>query len=112
MKVDMATYKAEFLSHYYEGRVRPRYAYAFGLIPWWARPASLAPGVANFFIQTPALPDIAKAAAGMARERRIPRFASRPSRTGSAGAASRRNGFWASDSSLKNHPARNNRVIL
>ena len=31
VNVDMATYKAEFLSHYWEGRVRPRYAYAFGL---------------------------------------------------------------------------------
>ncbi len=30
--VDMATYKAEFLSHYYEGRLRPRAAYAFGLV--------------------------------------------------------------------------------
>ncbi len=31
MNVDMATYKAEFLSHYYEGRLRPRAAYAMGL---------------------------------------------------------------------------------
>ena len=31
VNVDMATYKAEFLSHYWEGRVRPRHAYAFGL---------------------------------------------------------------------------------
>ena len=30
MNVDMATYKAEFLSHYYEGRLRPRHAYAMG----------------------------------------------------------------------------------
>ena len=37
MNVDMATYKAEFLSHYYEGRLRPRHAYAMGLIHWWAR---------------------------------------------------------------------------
>ena len=28
--VDLATYKAEFLSHYYEGRSRPLNAYAFG----------------------------------------------------------------------------------
>ena len=28
VQVDMATYKAEFLSHYYEGRLRPRHAYA------------------------------------------------------------------------------------
>ncbi len=34
MNVDMATYKAEFLSHYYEGRLRPRHAYAMGWIYW------------------------------------------------------------------------------
>jgi len=33
--VDMASYKAEFLAHYYAGRVRPRHAYAFGLIDRW-----------------------------------------------------------------------------
>ena len=44
MNVDMATYKAEFLSHYYEGRLRPRHAYAMGLIHWWARLASFARG--------------------------------------------------------------------
>ena len=37
VSVDMATYKAEFLSHYYEGRLRPIYAYAFGLIHVWSR---------------------------------------------------------------------------
>ena len=41
MNVDMATYKAEFLSHYYQGRLRPRHAYSMGLIYWWARLASL-----------------------------------------------------------------------
>ena len=35
--VDLATYKAEFLHHHYQGRLRPRAAYAMGLIPWWAR---------------------------------------------------------------------------
>ena len=32
VNVDMATYKAEFLSHYYQCRLRPVRAYAFGLI--------------------------------------------------------------------------------
>ncbi|HEU4616952.1 MAG TPA: FAD-binding and (Fe-S)-binding domain-containing protein, partial [Gammaproteobacteria bacterium] len=32
VNVDMATYKAEFSAHYYEGRLRPRAAYAFGWI--------------------------------------------------------------------------------
>jgi Fe-S oxidoreductase len=77
VNVDMATYKAEFLSHYYEGKVRPRSQYAFGLIYWWARLASHMPRLVNFVTQTPGLSSIAKAMAGMAQERQIPRFASR-----------------------------------
>jgi len=75
VNVDMATYKAEFLSHYFEDRVRPRSAYAFGLMHRWARLAALAPGVANFVTQTPGLRSVAKAVAGMAPQRSIPRFA-------------------------------------
>ena len=75
VNVDMATYKAEFLSHYWEGRVRPRYAYAFGLIDRWARLASIAPGFVNLFTQAPVLSAIAKQAAGMPLERQIPAFA-------------------------------------
>ncbi len=75
VNVDMATYKAEFLSHYYAGRFRPRHAYAMGWIYWWARLASLAPGLANFFSQTPVLRDIAKWAGGIAPQRRMPAFA-------------------------------------
>jgi len=73
--VDVATYKAEFLSHYHEGRVRPRSAYAFGNIDVWARLASHVPGVANLTTQLPVLRDIAKLVAGVARERNIPAFA-------------------------------------
>jgi FAD/FMN-containing dehydrogenase/Fe-S oxidoreductase len=75
MKVDMATYKAEFLSHYYAGKLRPRHAYAFGLIHWWARAASRAPRLANFVTHAPGLAALAKAAAGMAPRRRVPAFA-------------------------------------
>jgi Fe-S oxidoreductase len=75
VQVDMATYKAEFLSHYYEGALRPRSAYAFGLIRRWARAATVWPEAANFVTQTPLLRDLAKIAAGMPRERRIPAFA-------------------------------------
>ena len=73
--VDVATYKAEFLSHYYAGRRRPRSAYAFGNIDLWARLASNAPGLVNLTTQLPFLRDIAKLVAGMPRERRIPAFA-------------------------------------
>ncbi len=75
VNVDMATYKAEFLSHYYAGRLRPRHAYAFGWIHIWARLASLAPSLANLFTQTPGLSRIAKLLAGVHPKRRIPAFA-------------------------------------
>jgi Fe-S oxidoreductase len=75
VNVDMATYKAEFLSHYYDGHRRPVSAYAFGLMYRWARLASHMPRVANFFTQTPGLRSAAKAMVHMAPERRIPPFA-------------------------------------
>ncbi len=75
VNVDVATHKAEFLSHYYEGRLRPRSAYAFGLVDKWARLASIFPGLANLVTQTPGLSWLAKLAAGMPLARRIPAFA-------------------------------------
>jgi len=75
VNVDMATYKAEFLSHYYEERLRPMSAYSMGLITWWARLAALMPRVANAVTQTPGLSHVVKLLGGIAPERRIPRFA-------------------------------------
>ncbi len=72
VNVDMATYKAEFLSHYYEDRPRPRYAYAMGWIHRWARLASYFPGIANALGQT----SLAKRVAGIAPQREVPKFAS------------------------------------
>jgi FAD/FMN-containing dehydrogenase/Fe-S oxidoreductase len=73
--VDVATYKSEFLAHYYEGRRRPRTAYAFGNIDIWSRLASKAPGLFNLTTQLPLIRDIAKLVAGIPRERSIPAFA-------------------------------------
>ena len=75
VNVDMATLKSEFLSHYYEGKLRPRNAYAFGWIYWWSRLASLAPGLVNFFTQTPGFSYVSKALAGVTQKRQIPKFA-------------------------------------
>ncbi len=75
VSVDVATYKAEFLSHYYEGRVRPVSAYAFGHIDLWARLASNAPGLVNLTTQLPFLRDLAKMVAGIPAQRSIPAFA-------------------------------------
>jgi FAD/FMN-containing dehydrogenase/Fe-S oxidoreductase len=70
--VDMPTLKAEYLSHHYEGRLRPRAAYAFGLIDQAARLASKLPGLANAMTKTP----VFKAAAGIHQRRQVPQFAS------------------------------------
>ncbi|MBW8888194.1 MAG: FAD-binding protein [Fibrobacteres bacterium] len=75
MKVDMATYKAEFLSGHYRGRLRPRPAYSMGLIYWWARLAARVPGLANFVIETPGLSHMARALGGLTRKRSMPAFA-------------------------------------
>jgi FAD/FMN-containing dehydrogenase/Fe-S oxidoreductase len=75
VSVDVATYKAEFLSHYYEGRIRPLSAYAFGNIDLWAQLASNAPGMVNLATQLPFFRDIAKIVGGMPAQRRIPAFA-------------------------------------
>ncbi len=77
VNVDMATYKAEFLSHFYAGRLRPRAAYAMGLIPVWARLASRVPGLVNALLAAPVLGSVAKRAAGVDRRRSVPQFAAR-----------------------------------
>ena len=71
--VDMATYKAEFLSHYYQGRLRPLHAYAFGYIDRWSRLAMVAPHVASTLANT----GLAKRALGVAGKRDLPAFARR-----------------------------------
>jgi len=73
--VDMATYRAEFLSHYYAGQRRPIHAYAFGFINSWLRAGALAPSVANAFMQAPGLTQVVKRILHVASERRMPRLA-------------------------------------
>jgi FAD/FMN-containing dehydrogenase/Fe-S oxidoreductase len=71
VSVDMPTLKAEFLSRHYRGRLRPRAAYAFGLIDQAARVASKLPEVTNVLGRAPGF----KLAAGIHPERQIPQFA-------------------------------------
>ena len=76
VNVDIATYKSEFLAHYYETHRRPRTAFTFGLIPWLSRIAAIAPAAANLAAAT----SLAKLAAGISPHRAPPRFASRAER--------------------------------
>lgn len=78
---DMASYKAEFLSHYYETRRRPRQAMFMGRIGQWAPLASRFPWLTNFMTSTPPLARIGKWLAGVAQARTLPAFAPRPFRT-------------------------------
>ena len=76
VRVDMATYKAEFLSHYWKGRLRPRQAYALGLIAW--ERAARAPGCRGWptcCCTREPFATLGKALAGVARERTPPPFA-------------------------------------
>jgi Fe-S oxidoreductase len=82
VSVDMATYKAEFLSHYYQGRLRPMAAYTMGLIFIWNRIAVHMTGLVNFLTQTEPFARILKKIGGIAPERTIPKYARAPFRTG------------------------------
>ncbi|GAA4758728.1 FAD-binding and (Fe-S)-binding domain-containing protein [Actinomycetospora chibensis] len=80
--VDMATYKAEFLSRHYEGRARqrPRSHWSMGYLPRWLRLADAVPGLprlANALARRPALAAIAKRLGGIAPQRDIPPLAPR-----------------------------------
>jgi FAD/FMN-containing dehydrogenase/Fe-S oxidoreductase len=78
VSVDMASYKAEFLSHYYDGRLRPRSAYAMGLIHRWLPLASYAPRVLNAIAHAPLASSLIKAVAGISQHRSIPPVAREP----------------------------------
>ncbi|SEG95605.1 FAD/FMN-containing dehydrogenase [Actinacidiphila yanglinensis] len=72
--VDMATYKAEFLSHHYQGRLRPAAHYALGWLPVWARASRIAPGLVNATLRAPGISRLGKRLAGVA-DRDAPLFA-------------------------------------
>ncbi|WP_263168954.1 FAD-binding and (Fe-S)-binding domain-containing protein [Streptomyces sp. SCSIO ZS0520] len=72
--VDMATYKAEFLHHHYEGRLRPAAHYALGRLPRWLR---LVHGLrltrpVNALAAVGPLAALAKRLGGISAERALP----------------------------------------
>lgn len=81
VSVDMATWKAEFLAHYYEGRMHPLRHYVFGFMDRWACLASFAPSLANLAVRAPVLSEITSWLLGVAPRRELPHFAARDFRT-------------------------------
>ncbi|MFF4271076.1 FAD-binding and (Fe-S)-binding domain-containing protein [Streptomyces sp. NPDC001536] len=77
--VDMATYKAEFLHHHYEGRRRPAAHYAMGWLPVWLRAVARTrtARVVNALASVRPLAAVAKRLGGIAPERGIPRVATK-----------------------------------
>ena len=73
--VDIATYRSEFLAHYYETERRPLDAYAFGLIDKWAALGSLTPRAANFLLRAPGTNGIIRRLLHLAPQRELPRLA-------------------------------------
>jgi Fe-S oxidoreductase len=112
----MATYKAEFLHHHYEGRVRPAAHYAMGWLPVWLRAAAalrLAPA-ANAAARVKPLATVAKRLGGIAPERTILELAPEPftrwwrRRTATARDTTERDGVMTSSAAT---PARRTVVL-
>ncbi|MFE5837472.1 FAD-binding and (Fe-S)-binding domain-containing protein [Arthrobacter sp. NPDC056493] len=72
--VDMATYKSEFFSHYYEGKLRPLSHFSLGWLPRWLKITGRLAPVVNAIMSTP-LAKTVSALGGLTRERTMPRFA-------------------------------------
>ncbi len=85
-QVDMATYKSEFLFHYYSKRLRPLSAYALGLIPWSGRVASRIPRTANGLLRNRITGALLKRLAGISQRREVPAFAKKSFRHGAVAA--------------------------
>ncbi|WP_251096087.1 FAD-binding and (Fe-S)-binding domain-containing protein [Streptomyces sp. Caat 7-52] len=73
--VDMATLKAEFMSHHYAGRMRPMAHYSMGWLPLWARLSRTAPSLVNSALHAPLLARLGKRLAGIDEARPAPVFA-------------------------------------
>ena len=72
---DIASCKAEFLSHYYEKHWRPRQALLMGRIGLWAPWASRVSRLANFAMSAKPWSQMGKWVAGVAEQRDFPVFA-------------------------------------
>jgi FAD/FMN-containing dehydrogenase/Fe-S oxidoreductase len=75
--VDIATYRAEFLAHYYETKPRPLSAYAFGLIDTWAALGAHTPRLANLMMKAPGATALVTRLLHLAPQRKLPQLATK-----------------------------------
>ncbi len=72
--VDMATFKSEFFSHYYQGKRRPISHFSLGWLPRWLKITGRVAPLVNAVMSTP-LAKAASALGGLTTQRALPRFA-------------------------------------
>jgi len=72
--VDMATYKSQFMHEYYRRRLRPRSAYALGLLPWSGRVLRRGARFVNRVLSS-RVGGIVRWAGGVSERRPLPAFA-------------------------------------
>jgi FAD/FMN-containing dehydrogenase/Fe-S oxidoreductase len=73
--VDIASYKSEFLDHYYRRRIRPRSHYALGWLPTWLRLARRIPRLVNAITGFRPTRRVVAVIGGLTAERAIPPLA-------------------------------------
>jgi FAD/FMN-containing dehydrogenase/Fe-S oxidoreductase len=77
VRVDIATWKSEFLAQHYKGRAHPIQHYIFGFADRLARWGSLTPALTNALLTGPVTSPLVKYIAGVAKERQLPRLATK-----------------------------------
>jgi FAD/FMN-containing dehydrogenase/Fe-S oxidoreductase len=80
VSVDITSYKSEFLSQKYKGRLHPLHHYVFGFADASARLGSITPALTNFILNGPLTSPMIKAIVGVAKERKLPELAAKPYR--------------------------------
>ena len=73
--VDVATYKSEFMAHYYKNKLHPLREYLFGHIKTFAAIGSKIPKISNWLLNSPGIGTFIKNFTGIATERKMPRLA-------------------------------------
>lgn len=73
--VDMASYKSEFFSHFYQGRLRPLSHYSLGWLPTWLKLTVHVAPLLNLVLSSPLGTAVAWLG-GLTTKRTLPKFAS------------------------------------
>jgi len=77
VQVDVAAWKSEFLAQHYKGQLHPLHHYVFGFADKLARMGAFTPAITNAVLSGPLTSPLIKHIVGIAKERKMPRLASK-----------------------------------